>query len=148
VRRYTDTVKAGLAWRFRVNLDGLGTPLLFTGCSGLDAEYDSFEWKEGGNNAAVLRLPGRLSYTNVKLTRTVDKDSKTLRHWFTGQALNPTRGDAVIELYDGNGEVVTAWTLSAAWPVKYAGPTLATNGEGGETVAVESLELSHQGFAQ
>lgn len=143
----SDTLKAGLAWRFSVVLDGLGTPLLFSGCSGLDAEYEAFEWKEGGNNAAVLRLPGRLSYTNVRLSRPVDKDSTALRTWFTSQALNPTRGDAVIVLYDGNGEPVTTWTLSAAWPVKYTGPELATTGEGGETVAVESLELSHQGFA-
>ena len=143
----SDTIKAALAWRFRVALDGLGSPLLFSGCSGLDASYDALEWKEGGNNGAVLYQPGQLSYTNVKLTRTVDKDSTKLRTWFTGQALNPKRADAVIELYDGNGDPVTSWTLSGAWPVKYTGPNLATTGEGGETVAVESLELSHLGFA-
>ena len=144
---FSDTVKAGLAWRFSVVLDGLAAPLLFSGCSGLDAEYEAFEWKEGGNNAGVLRLPGQLSYTNVRLTRPVDKDSTVLREWFTGQALSPTRGDAVIELYDGNGDPVTVWKLSGAWPVKYTGPSMSTNGESGETVAVESLELSHQGFA-
>ncbi|HEV3170901.1 MAG TPA: phage tail protein [Actinocrinis sp.] len=142
-----DIIRAALAWRFKVVLDGLGTPLLFSGCSGLDAEYEPFEWKEGGNNTAVLHLPGQLSYTNVKLTRPVDKDSTALRAWFTGHALTPTRGDAVIELFDGNGEPVTSWTLSAAWPVKYTGPNLASAGEGAEAVAVESLELSHQGFA-
>lgn len=144
---FSDTIKAGLAWRFSVVLDGLPAPLLFSGCSGLDAEYEAFEWKEGGNNAGVLRLPGPLSYTNVRLTRPVDKDSTVLREWFCRQALMPTRGHAVIELYDGNGDPVTVWRLSGAWPVKYAGPTMATNGESGETVAVESLELSHQGFA-
>ena len=142
-----DTIKAALAWRFSVVLDGLGTPLLFSGCSGLDAEYEPYKWEEGGNNATVLQLPGRLSYTNVKLTRTIDKDSTALRTWFTSHALTPVRGDAVIELFDGNGHSVTKWTLSAAWPIKYSGPNLATTGEGGETVATESLELSHQGFA-
>ncbi|HEU5334189.1 MAG TPA: phage tail protein [Actinocrinis sp.] len=144
---FSDTFKAALAWRFSVVLDGLAAPMLFSGCSGLDAEYEAFEWKEGGNNAGILHLPGPLTYTNVRLTRPVDKDSNLLREWFTGQALMPTRGDAVIELYDGNGDPVTVWKLSGAWPVKYTGPTMATNGESGETVAVESIELSHQGFA-
>jgi phage tail-like protein len=142
-----DIIRAALAWRFSVVLDGLGTPLLFSGCSGLDAEYEPLKWEEGGNNTAVVQLPGRLSYTNVKLTRTVDKDSTALRTWFTSHALTPTRGDAVIALYDGNGQPVTTWTLSAAWPVKYTGPNLATTGEEGQAVATESLELSHQGFA-
>lgn len=144
---FSDTIKAALAWRFSVVLHGLPTPMLFSGCSGLDAEYEAFEWKEGGNNAGVLHLPGPLSYTNVRLTRPVDKDSTALREWFTGQALNPTRGDAVIELYDGNGDPVTTWTLAGAWPVKYIGPTMAAAGSSGQAVAVESLELSHQGFA-
>jgi phage tail-like protein len=149
VRRYTDTIRAGLAWRFKVTLDGLDLPLLFSGCSGLDADYEPLEWKEGGNNATTLRLPGRLSYSNVRLTRTVDRDSQDLRDWFTSHALNPVRGDARVELCDGNGEMVAVWVLSAALPVKYIGPTLtATGGESGESVASESLELSHQGFGR
>ena len=33
-----------------------------------------------------------------------------------------------------------------AWPVRYSGPRLTTDPEG-ETIAVEILELAHQGFA-
>lgn len=137
---------AGLTWRFDVQLGGVQVAL-FTGCTGLDAEYECFEWKEGGDNGTVLRLPGRLSYSNVKLTRPVDQDSPKLLAWFTRQAREPRREDATVRLYDGNGAVVATWVLSGAWPVKYSGPTLAAAGPESEAIAVETLEISHLGFA-
>lgn len=134
----------GLSLRFDVSIDGVqvGT---FTGCAGLAAEYESFEWKEGGDNGTVVRLPGRLSYGTVKLTRAVDSDSGKLAAWFSQQRQHPARRMAVIQLYDGNGSTVTSWKLEGAWPVRYSGPTLVIGAEG-DAIAVETLELSHQGW--
>ncbi len=136
---------AGLAWRFGVEVDGEQIAL-FTGCAGLDAEYEPFTWKEGGGDGPVVVLAGRLSYTNVKLTRPVDKHSAHVLRWFAAQADKPKPRHVTITLFDGTGAPVSAWTLTDAWPVKYSGPTLTTVGGGAEAVAVETLELSHRGF--
>jgi phage tail-like protein len=141
----TDPTAPGLALSFDVQIDGVPVAT-FTGCSGLGAQYEAFEWKEGGDNGTVARLPGRLSYGNVRLTRPVDADSGKLAAWFSQQQQAPARRTAVIQLYDGNRSMVTSWTLEGAWPVSYTGPALDT-GPSGEAVAVESLELAHQGFA-
>jgi phage tail-like protein len=141
----TDSTAPGLALSFDVQIDGVPVAT-FTGCSGLNAHYEAFEWKEGGDNGTVARLPGRLSYDNVRLTRAVDPDSGKLAAWFSQQRSKPARRTAVIKLYDGNRSMVTSWTLEGAWPLSYTGPTL-TAGPDGDLVAVECLELAHQGFA-
>ncbi len=137
----------GLALRFDVRIDGVAVAT-FTGCSGLGAQYETLEWKEGGDNGTVVRLPGRLSYTTVRLTRPVDSDSGALAAWFSAQCRSPQRRTAVIRLFDANfasKTPVASWTLHDAWPVSYSGPTLTTTAEG-DAVAVETLELSHQGY--
>lgn len=136
---------AGLAWRFGVEVDGVQIAL-FSGCEGLDAEYEAFPWKEGGGDGPVITLAGRLSFTNVKLTRPVDKHSAQVFQWFTAQAVKPRPHHVTITLFDGTGAAVTSWTLTDAWPVKYYGPHLTTVGGEADAVALESLELSHRGF--
>lgn len=141
----TDLSAPGLTLRFDVRIDGVAVGV-FSGCSGLGAFYEAFEWKEGGDNGTVIRLPGRLSYSNVSLSRPVDADSGRLAAWFAQQRLRPARRTAVITLYDGNSRPVASWTLEGAWPVSYSGPQLTT-APNGAAVAVETLELCHQGFA-
>jgi phage tail-like protein len=140
----TQPLAPGLSLRFDVNLDGqdIGT---FTGCSGLEAQYEVLEWQEGGDNGSVARLSGRLSHSNIKLTRSVDADSGKLAAWFSQQQRQPVRSNAAIRLFDGNHAVVATWTLEGAWPVRYSGPVL-TAGPAGDTIAVETLELAHEGF--
>ncbi len=134
----------GLSLSFDVQIDNVPVAT-FTGCSGLDAQFEVLEWQEGGDNGTVARLPGRLSYSNVQLTRSVDSDSGQLAAWFSQQQRQPARRTAVIHLFDGNRAKVTTWTLAGAWPVRYSGPTLST-GPGGEAIAVETIELAHEGF--
>jgi phage tail-like protein len=140
----TQPLAPGLSLRFGVKLDDyeIGT---FTGCSGLDAQYEVLEWREGGDNGSVARLSGRLSHSNIKLTRSVDANSGTLAAWFSQQQRQPTRSNAAIRLFDGNHNVVATWTVEGAWPVRYSGPVL-TAGPAGDAIAVESLELAHEGF--
>ena len=141
----TQTTTTGLALRFDVQIDGVQVGA-FESCSGLSAHYETFSWQEGGDNGTVVNLQGRLSYDTVTLTRSVDQDSGDLAAWFARQQQAPARRTAVIRLYDGNSKVIARWTLEGAWPQRYSGPKLAT-GPDGDTTAVETLELSHQGFA-
>jgi phage tail-like protein len=137
----------GLSLRFGVLVDGMDLAP-FTGCTGLGAEYEKFEWQEGGNNSYVTTLPGKLTYTPVRLTRPVDKHSAKIASWFAEQAILPVTKSVVIKLFDANygaGSPIATWTLDGAWPLQYTGPVLATGPEG-DTVAIETLVLVHQGF--
>jgi phage tail-like protein len=140
----TQPAGVGLSLKFFVQIDGV--PIAsFTGCRGLDAQYEVLEWREGGDNGTVARLAGRLSHGNVQLTRSVDAESGKLAAWFSQQQRYPVRCNAVITLYDGSRSQVTSWTLADAWPVRYSGPVLTTGSEG-DAIAVETLELAHEGF--
>ena len=131
-----------LSIRFDVVIDGLSIGS-FTGCDGLSAEYEIYEHEEGGQNHYVHRLPGRLKYQNVTLSRAVDKDSGMLARWFTSLAQSVSRKTAKITAFDGNRRPIASWSLDGVWPVKYTGPSLAADGTG---VAIETLEIAHNGF--
>lgn len=129
--------------RFDVVIDGLAIGS-FTGCEGLTAEYEVFEHAEGGQNEFVHRMPGRLKYQNITLTRPVDEDSGTLAGWFTSLARAVERKTASITVFDGNRRPISTWNLQGVWPVKYTGPSLSVDGG---AVATETLELAHHGFS-
>jgi phage tail-like protein len=141
------SMRAGVSLRFDVQIDGVPVAS-FTSCSGLGAQYEVVSWREGGDNGTTAALPGRLSYNVVRLTRVVDDQSGALAAWFAAQFRMPQRLTAVIKLYDGNVDAsapIAVWTLDRAWPVRYTGPTLSTTAQG-ESMAIETLELMHQGF--
>jgi phage tail-like protein len=129
--------------RFRVEIDGHVDLGNWSKCEGLAFEYEVLEYQEGGWNEYVHRLPGRRKYPNVKLTRPLDEHSAAVVDWVAGLVSRPGRHTAHIALLDGDGGVVCRWDLNGAYPVKWTGPTLDA---GGNQVAVETLELAHNGF--
>jgi phage tail-like protein len=44
---------------------------------------------------------------------------------------------------DAKGEEVRRWTFDGAYPIKWTGPSLNANEN---TVAIETLELAHEGM--
>jgi phage tail-like protein len=48
-------------------------------------------------------------------------------------------------MHDHEGEPTWGWTLSDAYPVRWTGPELQADGN---TVAMESLELAHEGLVK
>ena len=56
---------------FLVEIDDGRSLGAWTKCEGLSVEWDIHEYKEGGVNDFVHRLPGRAKYQNLKLTRPV-----------------------------------------------------------------------------
>ena len=132
--------------RFDVTLDGkeIGS---FTAVDGLSAQYEVKTYAEGGENGFVHRLPGRLSYGTIKLTRPVEMRTKALSEWFrqvaTGEATKPHTA-AIIALNDNRATVIT-WSFDGVWPVSYKGPSFAA--EGGK-VATEVFEFAHDGWTE
>ena len=128
---------------FDVRFDDATLPN-FTALDGLSAEYEVEEVKEGGNNDFIHRLPGRMKYPNVKLTRAVDEHSGAIAAWFSKTSQGTYgAGTAQVTAYDGNRQPIAHWTLSGAMPIKYTGPSFTSTGT---AVATESLELVHNGF--
>lgn len=136
-----DRMSPGLAPRFQVDVGEL-KGMYFTACDGLGAQYEVQTYAEGGNAAHSIQLPVRLTYTNVRLSRPVDRDSGRMAAWFSGIQQRLRRVEGAITVFDGNGAPVATWELVGVWPVRYTGPQLRADGG----VAVEMIELSHQGF--
>jgi len=141
----TERVRYGLSLCFKVKLDDQTDLGSWTKCEGLALEYDVQEVREGGNNEYVHRLPGRMKLQNLKLTRPIDKDTAKVTDWLASVASDPKRSTAEIALLDGGGETIASWRFQGIYPVKWSGPTLDT---GQNAVALEVLELAHNGFAR
>jgi phage tail-like protein len=117
----------------------------FSECSGLELTLQPEEYKEGGNNGAVLKFVGRATWTNLTLKRGITK-STVLWDWHFSfiEGLGKRR-DGVIVLMDAARSPVQAWFFRRGLPVKYSGPAL--NGTQ-SSVAIESIEIAHEGIHQ
>lgn len=132
------------AFNFRVEIDGV-TLASFSECSGLTAEGDSVDYREGTDVPLTVRkLAGLRKYTNVVLKRGYTAKNTDLWTWFR----NITNGVAdrrngTIILMDEERTDVMRWRIENAWINKIEAPTL--NATGNE-VAIESIELVHEGL--
>lgn len=129
--------------RFRVKLDGSADLGDWSKCDGLSVEYDVFEYKEGGENTFIHRIPGRAKYQNIKLSRAINKDSKRVADWIAGMSTKVKRETAEISALDTEGKPITTWNLQGVYPVRWSGPSLDISNN---QVATETLELAHNGF--
>jgi phage tail-like protein len=131
-----------LGLRFGVKIDGknIGN---WQKCDGLAIEYDITEYKEGGENGFVHRLPGRVNYPNVRLTRPVDETSTIVSLWVASVQIRMIPSVAQIDVLDPSGASVANWVLIGVYPIKWSGPQLDVDGN---QWATETLEISHNGF--
>jgi phage tail-like protein len=125
--------------RFTVMVNGQ-TLGYFSECSGLSLEYEVYEYKEGGQNDFVHKLPTRLKYPNLVLKRGVT-DENRLVDWL----LERTRRSITVSLHGGDGQPLRSWAFDRAYPVKWQGPTLSASST---NAATETLEIVHQGLTR
>lgn len=132
--------------RFNVVIDGI--PLgSFTSFEGLAASYEVKTYQEGGENSFVHNLPGRMSYTNVKLSRPMTiLPLNPLTLWFRHvHDMGPLyRHTAAVMVFAGPIPV-RAFEFTGVWPVKYTGPTFSTDSG---KVGIEIFEFAHDGFVE
>jgi phage tail-like protein len=149
----TSSFPYGLAMRFQVSVDGLSLGS-WSSCKGLKVELKATEVKEGGNYWFLRLLPDRITYPHITLERAVHpQDSQTVLGWLQKVATqweNDSKdgqtysaGTATITLLGAYGQQVMKWTLTGVYPVSWTGPTLSATDN---KVAIEALELAHQGF--
>ncbi len=121
----------------------------FTECTGLNMETKVFEYTEGGNNETTLKFPEAATYGNITLKHGITQ-SNELIDWqldvVSGTfSKNPRTSNTniAIVLMDEKGNTVKRWNLKRAFPVKWVGPDLKATGN---EVAIEALELAHEGI--
>ena len=130
-------------FNFVVEIDNIPTAG-FKEVSGLEGSIDVVEYREGADQSlAARKLPGIVKYTNVILKRGLT-DSRDLYQWWDAVAAGkPDRRAVAIILLDRERNAVRRWLLREAWPVRYA---ISSLDAGTTAVAVEALELAHEGF--
>jgi phage tail-like protein len=129
-------------FNFRVEIDGIQRAA-FHEASGFDASIDVIEHREGGGNLAMRKLPGLNKHGNITLKWGVT-DDRGIDDWYQqAREGKLVRRNGSIVLLDRKGDEVARWDFERAWPAKITLPTF--NAEGND-IAIQTLELAHEGL--
>ncbi len=136
IRRYA-------AFHFSLEVDGVERAG-FAEVSGLSASTSPIDYRDGTGTANTVRkISGSSKSDSITLKRGVI-DAPWFEEWLRGAADGTPRRHAVsITLRDPTGKPAARWRLTRAWISKYEGPSM--NAQGND-VAIESLELAHDGL--
>lgn len=130
-------------FNFQLEIDGV--PLgAFSECSGLTAEGDAVDYREGTDfQPNVRKLVGLRKYTNITLKRGYTQD-KSLWAWHVNIANGiPDRRNVTIVLMNEQRQPVLRWHAENAWLNKIEAPSFKASGN---EVAMESVEIIHEGL--
>lgn len=147
-----DVTKSGgyyppVSFYFKVEFPGISdssTDNSFQSVSGLNVEFETETFKEGGENRFEHKLPVRTRYTDLVLKRGLLADSKVLK-WckdaFESLVFQPTT--VIVHLLNEKGQPLKTWNVVNAWPKKWSVSDFKSDDN---SVVVESFELSYQYF--
>lgn len=110
-----------------------------------DASAGVIEYREGNEAPTVRKLKGLNSYSNITLEKGIT-DSTELYDWWTVVEqgdVDAARRSAAVVILDEEGEPGPRYEFRNAWIRRYDAPDLDATGEG---VAIESIELVHEGM--
>jgi len=130
------------ALRFDVEIDGtdLGS---WSQCSGLSVKFDN-KLVADPQSAGMMVVPGKPTFTTVTLKRAVNKSGwEKVQGWLGRFRKDPRPTSAKITLRDSWSEHLVTWDLRNVVPASWKGPDLDASSA---KVAMETLELSHDGF--
>jgi phage tail-like protein len=128
------------SYNFLVEIDGI-IQAGFQECSGVDTSTDPIDYREGTDPNHVRKLTGLNKFTAITLKRGIT-DSSELWQWrLTVMQGAAQRRNGSIVLLDDTGTERLRWNFFQAWPSKWTGPSFNSTGN---TVAVETLELTHE----
>ena len=135
-----------VGFHFRVEFMGVGNDndCRFQSVSGLNVEYDTEAFKEGGENRFEHKLPVRTKYPDLSLKRGMLTDSKVI-DWcldaFNNRTFRPI--DVHITLLNDKHEPLRTWNVHRAWPKKWAVSDLNAQEN---SLVVETLDISYSHF--
>jgi phage tail-like protein len=114
--------------------------------SGIKTSAKVFEIEEGGVNGYAHKRVDRSGWDNITI-RYATSSSRFLQEWRDAFLREPF-GDHLwksgsIVVKNNDGQSVRRYHFVRAWPVSWEGPSLDA---GGSDLAMESLELAHEGI--
>ena len=131
-------------FNFRIEIDGL-TVGAFRECSGLTADGNSVEYREGTDVArSVRKLIGLQTYGNITLKRGYTPN-RELWTWYTNivNGQSDRRNGTIVLMNEARVDVMR-WDVENMWIKKIEAPSFnATANE----VAMESVEIVHEGLS-
>lgn len=131
--------------KFHFVLEWGGKRVGFTEVTGMDRQIEVIEYREGNSKEySKLKQPGLRKFSNITLKRGTFTGDKDFYLWMRGVDLQTVdRRDITISLLDEKHDPVFSWKVKQAWPVKAQASDLKADGN---EVAIETLELAHEGF--
>jgi len=131
--------------RFKIAIDSVISGG-FSECTGLSAETEVEEIREGGVNEYTHKLPKSTKYGVITLKRGfIDSDDLLNWHRNVIAGTQKQRKNISILLLDSLGDAQHQWDFTEALPVKWSCSDLKSDGN---TILVETLELVHHGFSK
>ncbi len=131
--------------KFHFQVEWAGTKIGFTEVSGLDVETEAIEYRHGASpEYHKTKMPGMQKYSDITLKRGSFAGDNEFYDWWNTVALNTIdRRDLTISLLNESHEPVVVWKVKNAWAKKVQSTDLKSDGN---EVAIESLELAHEGL--
>jgi phage tail-like protein len=115
----------------------------FNEVSGLDAEIEPVDYRNGDEDFVARKLPGLKKFPNIVLKRGIIGDLDVFQ-WFQLGALGTVdRREGAVILRDEERNEVMRWKFVRGWACKYTGPSLKADSS---AVSIESIEICHEGM--
>ena len=130
-------------FHFQVKWDD--TEIAFQEVSGLDIESEVIEYRAGNNPVfSTVKMPGMIKSGNITMKKGVFAKDNALFDWFSEIKMNTIKRKALtISLLDESQAPTMVWKVQNAFPVKITSTDLKADGN---EVAVETLEIAHEGI--
>jgi phage tail-like protein len=131
-------------FNFAVEIEGLMVGG-FTEVEGLAGEVTTMDYREGGVNGYVHKLPVNGNPGNLTLRHGLTASS-SLWNWFdnTSRGVIQRRSGSIV-LLDRRQIPIMWWNFRNALPIRWTGPSL--NASSGE-IGAEAIELVHEGLSK
>ena len=132
--------------KFHFLVDWNGSKVGFTEVTGLDIQVEVIEYRDGSSpEFSKRKMPGLHKYSNITLKRGTFNGDREFYAWMRTVNLNTVeRRDITISLLDEFHNPVLSWKVINAFPTKVQASDLKADGN---EVAIETLELAHEGLS-
>ena len=131
--------------KFHFLVDWGGTKIGFTEVTGLDITTEIIEYRDGASpEYSKIKMPGQRKFSNIIMKRGSFTGDNQFYGWFNTVSLNTIeRRNLTISLLNESHEPIIVWKIKNAWPTKITPTDLKADGN---EVAIETLELAHEGL--
>jgi phage tail-like protein len=130
-------------FNFTVEIEGLAVGH-FAEVTGLASTIEAIEYREGGDNTTVRKLPGKTTFSDIVLKKGTTGGDNTLYDWHrevvTGVV---TRRSGSIIVTDRRGNEALRYNFFNAWPKEFSPSDLNATAS---DVANESVTFAHEGL--